>query len=70
LNLFFRIKVDDNADIWSLSDEIRKLPYIEESYPYFVPKEPIDSPNDPQIKGILFKNTLGEYFSIFKFKFK
>lgn len=53
LNLFFRLVIDDNSDIWKITDQIRSLPYVEESYPYFVEQQPTTTiPTDPQIIGI------------------
>lgn len=34
-NLFFRLTLKEDIDIWPIIDQLRKLPFIEEAYPQF-----------------------------------
>lgn len=46
-NLFFTLIFDSNSDVWNIIDELRKLPFIEEAFPDFIPTTPSCSlPND------------------------
>lgn len=53
-NLFYKLEVDENTDIWSLVHEMKKLPFLETSFPSILPTAPsneLANPNDPILKA-------------------
>ena len=50
-NLFYRLAFDESISVWSVIDEIKKLPYIEEAFPDFEGTKPnfCEIPNDPAV---------------------
>ncbi|MFN4152865.1 MAG: hypothetical protein ACK4IX_18120, partial [Candidatus Sericytochromatia bacterium] len=59
-NLFFTLIFDSNSDVWNIIDELRKLPFIEESFPDFIPTTPSCSlPNDIYVNKT--ENSISQY---------
>ncbi|MFN8577198.1 MAG: S8 family serine peptidase [Candidatus Sericytochromatia bacterium] len=59
--LFYYLQFDENIDVWSTVDKLREIPYLEESFPEFLPEgQDAEDPSltEEHLKGALdFGNT-------------